>query len=260
MEKETIRLYREPYSNGFMPTMTPYLCEGGEKRGAVIIFPGGGYSHYGSAEQSLIARRFNELGFHAFVVIYSVAPLHYPAQMRDGFRAIKIVRANADKYNVEPDKIAVCGFSAGGHLAGSLGVFWKEFDSSLNDELDGVCQRPDAMILCYPVITMAGEFSHAGCVMNLLGNDDAEMREKLSLDRHVSSDTLPSFCWITSDDASVPRENPLMFANAMWQAGNDCELHIFPHGPHGLGLNTERADVCQWSGLAATFLRTTCKF
>lgn len=259
MSSQTIALYEKPYENGFMPTMTYYPCDT-EKHGAVVIFPGGGYSHYGGAEQTLIAKRFNELGFHAFVVIYSVAPLHFPSQQRDGFRAIKIVRGNADKFNVLPDKIAVCGFSAGGHLAGSLGVLWNKIKCICNDEYDDVCQRPDAMILSYPVISMSGAFSHIGSAVNLIGSDDIKLRELLSLEKQIDDTTPPALCWITADDGAVNRENPIVFAREMWKKNRDCELHIFPHGPHGLGLNTDRADVFQWSALAATFLKTTCKF
>ena len=259
MTQETVKLYSQPYENGFMPTMTPFLCDN-ETRGAVIIYPGGGYSHYGSLEQSLIAERFNELGFHAFVVIYSVAPLHYPCQQRDALRAVRMVRRDAEKYHVDPDKIAVCGFSAGGHLAGTAGVLYDRIDSTCGDDYDNASPRPDAMILCYPVISMSGEYSHIGSAKNLTGNEDLELREFLSVEKQITSDTPPAICWITADDGAVNRENPIMFARAMWDAGRDCELHVFPHGPHGKGLNTGRDDVGQWSQLAATFLRTTCKF
>ena len=256
---ETVRLFDKPYENGFMPTMTYYPCDG-EIRGAVIVFPGGGYSHYGGAEQTLIAKRFNELGFHAFVVIYSVAPLHFPCQQRDGFRAIKMVRADAEKYNVDPEKIAVCGFSAGGHLAGSMGVLWNKVDCTCGDRYDEVSQRPDAMILCYPVISMSGEYSHIGSALNLIGSDDKELRELLSLEKQIDDTTPPAICWITADDGAVNRANPITFAQEMWKKNRDCELHVFPHGPHGLGLNVDRPDVYQWSELAAKFLRVTCKF
>ena len=259
MESQTVRLYNQPYENGFTPTMTAYLCDE-ETRGAVIIFPGGGYTHYGSAEQTLVAKRFNELGFHAFVVIYSVAPLHYPCQQKDGFRAIKMVRKDAEKYHVDPNKIAVCGFSAGGHLAGSMGVLWNKFECICNDRYDDASQRPDAMILSYPVISMSGNYSHIGSANNLIGSDDPELREFLSLEKQIDSETPPAFCWITADDRAVNRENPIVFAQNMWNAGRDCELHVFPHGPHGLGLNTSLQDVSQWITLAATFLRTTCAF
>ena len=259
MQSETLRLYSEPYENGFMPTITPYLCDD-QRRGAVIVFPGGGYSHYGSSEQTAIAKRFNELGFHAFVVIYSVIPNHYPAPQRDGFRAIKMVRANAEKYNVDPGKIAVCGFSAGGHLVGSLGVLANEFECVCGDEIDKQPQRPDAVIMCYPVVTFTGEYGHAGCARNLAGCDDAKLWEYLSLQNHISSDTPPTFCWITADDPVVDYHNPLLFAAEMWKQSLRCELHIFPHGPHGQGLSSSLPDVYQWSGLAATFLKTTCGF
>lgn len=259
MIQETVKLYSQPYENGFMPTMTPFLCDN-ETRGAVIVFPGGAYSHYGSLEQSLIAERFNELGFHAFVVVYSVAPLHYPCQQRDALRAVRMVRHDAEKYHVDPNKIAVCGFSAGGHLAGTAGVLYDRIDSTCGDDYDNASPRPDAMILCYPVISMAGEYAHSGSAQNLIGSDDVELREFLSIEKQITDDTPPAMCWITADDGAVNRNNPMIFANAMWNAGRDCELHVFPHGPHGKGLNTERADVSQWSGLAATFLRTTCKF
>lgn len=256
---ETIKLYQEPCENGFMPTLTSYLCDD-KTRPAVIIFPGGGYTHYGSLEQTLIAKRFNELGFHAFVVIYSVAPLHFPQQQKDGFRAIKIVRAEAEKFHVDPDKIAVCGFSAGGHLAGCMGVLWNKMECVCNDKYDSVSQRPDAMILCYPVISMSGSYSHIGSAINLIGSDDAEKREFLSLEKQIDDQTPPAMCWITADDGAVNRDNPITFAREMWAAGRDCELHVFPHGPHGQGLNTGRDDVAQWTRLAATFLKVTCKF
>jgi acetyl esterase/lipase len=259
MKNETLRLYSEPYENGFMPTMTTYLCDD-KVRGAVIVFPGGGYSHYGSSEQTLIAKRFNELGFHAFVVIYSVAPNHYPAPQRDGFRAIKMVRANAARYNVDPGKIAVCGFSAGGHLVGSLGVLHNKMECVCGDEIDSQPQRPDAVIMCYPVVSMAGELANTGSALNLIGSDDAELRDYLSLQKRIDSETSPAMCWITADDGAVDRDNPIVFAREMWRQGLDCELHVFPHGPHGQGLNIGRDDVYQWSGLAATFLRTTCGF
>ena len=259
MASETLRLYSEPYENGFMPTMTSYLCDG-ETRGAVIVFPGGGYSHYGSKEQVSIAKRFNELGFHAFVVIYSVAPNHYPAPQRDGFRAIKMVRANAERFHVDPAKIAVCGFSAGGHLVGSLGVLAGEFECVCGDEIDRQSQRPDAVIMSYPVVTFTGEHRGAGSALNLIGRRDPELEEYLSLQNRITEDTPPSFCWITADDRAVDYQNAVIFATEMWKKSRPCELHIFPSGPHGQGLNTGRDDVYQWSALAATFLRTTCGF
>lgn len=259
MSKETIKLYNKPYENGFMPTMTIFPCDD-KVRGAVIIYPGGGYSHYGSLEQSLVAERFNELGFHAFVVIYSVSPLHYPSQQRDALRAVRMVRKDAAKYNVDPEKIAVCGFSAGGHLAGTAGVLYDRIDSTCGDEYDEASPRPDAMILSYPVISMSGEYANIGSANNLIGCDDAEKKEFLSIEKQITENTPPAMCWITADDKAVNRDNPIMFARAMWAAGRDCELHVFPHGPHGQGLNTELEDVAQWSTLAATFLYTTCKF
>ena len=261
MTQETVKLYSQPYENGFMPTMTPFLCDN-ETRGAVIIYPGGGYTHYGSLEQSLIAERFNELGFHAFVVIYSVAPLHYPCQQRDALRAVRMVRRDAEKYHVDPNKIAVCGFSAGGHLAGTAGVLYDRIDSTCGDDYDNASPRPDAMILSYAVCAMAKDctYTHERCAMNLIGSDDDQLRDFLTIERQITQDTPPAMCWITADDSVVDRDNPIMFARAMWAAGRDCELHVFPHGPHGKGLNTERVDVGQWSQLAATFLRTTCKF
>ena len=207
-----------------------------------------------------IAKRFNELGFHAFVVIYSIAPNHYPAPQRDGFRAIKMVRANAAKYNVDPNKIAVCGFSAGGHLVGSLGVLAHEFECVCGDEIDMQPQRPDAVIMSYPVVSFSGENRNCGSARNLIGSSDEKLQDYLSLEKQITADTPPTFCWITSDDQAVHYTHPLMFATEMWKQSLDCELHIFPHGPHGKGLNTDRADVSQWSGLAATFLRTTCGF
>ena len=179
--------------------MDTFLVGGaGSPLGLVVVLPGGGYSHRAFHEGDPIAQRFNELGFHAVTVQYRVKPYTYPAGLNDVARAIRIIRANAEKWKVDPNKIAVCGFSAGGHLAGTAGVYYQDATHVEGDEADQFSARPDAMLLCYPVIAATEEFSHKGSANNLLGIDASlEARKKMDLHKAVNEDTPPAFIWHT---------------------------------------------------------------
>ncbi|MFA7230495.1 MAG: alpha/beta hydrolase [Victivallaceae bacterium] len=239
----------------FQPWMDVYLTKSVEPRGAVLICPGGAYTHRAPHEGFNVAVKFNELGFHAFVVQYRVAPYRFPAPQQDALRSLKIIRANADKWNVKADKIAVCGFSAGGHLAASTGTVFDQINADAGDAADQYSNRPDALILCYPVIS-SGSKAHRGSFQQLLGEKSSEQEQAtLSLEKRVSGATPPTFLWHTAADPGVPVENSLFFAQALQDNKVPFELHIFPHGRHGLGLADELPNVATWPALCATWLK-----
>lgn len=229
----------------YNPTLTTYIADSsreirpGDRRPSIVICPGGGYEFTSDREAEPIAIRFMAAGFNAFVLRYSVSPNRYPAALLEVSAAVAYVRSMADEWMVDEDKIVVCGFSAGGHLTGSLGVFWdQEF---IQEELD-IKQgqnKPNALILSYPVIS-SGVYAHAGSFDNLLGQEASkEEREKFSLEKHVSINTPPAFIWHTLDDGTVPVENALLFAQALKEKNILFELHIYHHGVHGLSLGDE---------------------
>ena len=172
----------------------------------------------------------------------------------DVLRAVRYVRYHADKFNIDPDKIAVMGFSAGGHLANSaLCAF--DYGREDGDEIDRVSSRPDAVILCYAVISL-GKYTHADTRYNLLDgvkNAD-ELAVKLSGELQVKDDTPPCFIWHTAEDSVVPVQNSLQLYNALCEKKIYSELHVFPYGWHGLGLSESMPNPAQWTGLVGNWL------
>ncbi len=257
---------REPNQTGFVPTLTTYVLdealrpETPRKRPAILICPGGGYAFCSPREAEPIAIRFNAAGYHAFVLDYSVDPCVFPTALEEVSNSLKIIRENADKWNVDPDKIAVCGFSAGGHLTASIGTLWNTEESI---KCADKSNKPNALILSYPVIS-SGEKAHRGSFDHLLGDkkDDKDMLEYLSLENRVSKDTPPTFIWHTMEDGAVPVENSLMFANALQKNGIPYEMHIFTRGIHGLStvdketVSRELLDphTAKWINLATEWL------
>lgn len=239
MINETINLRSAPTSNGYMPTLKSYIIEKLEtdrKRPAIIIFPGGGYDHLALRESERIALNYNAAGFQAFVLNYCVAPHMHPEPMHDAADAIKLVRENADKWNINPDWITIIGFSAGGHLAASISVHWDNPEIFSEEEINSGLHKPNATILSYPVIT-SGEFAHNGSFITLLGKDvNQSLLDMMSLEKHVKETTPPTFLWHTYEDGSVPVENTLLYAMSLSKYKIPCEVHIYPHGHHGLSL------------------------
>lgn len=232
-------IYQSEMDDHFRPKLVTYLLEGERNRGAVLVCPGGAYRFVSDREAEPIALQFNAAGFHAFVLYYSVAPRRHPQPLLDLSRAMCLIRENAAAWNVCANKIAVCGFSAGGHLAASLGVHWDKPYIRNAQGITAGLNRPDACILCYPVIT-SGDCAHRGSFMNLLGeNAGNELLYEMSLERQINSKTPPTFIWHTFGDKSVPVENSLLYAEGMRKNNIPFELHIFPDGPHGLSLATE---------------------
>lgn len=256
--------------SSFRPTLDTYILDNKPVRGSVLVFPGGGYACTSEREAECIAIKFNSAGFNAFVLYYSVAPNRHPQPILDAARAMCIIRENAENWRVDPNKIAVIGFSAGGHLAASIGTLWNE---EYLFETKGITKgktRPDAVILSYPVIMAPafGKKAHAGSFYNLLGENlsDSEYDE-MSLEKKVSPETPPAFIWHTFEDLCVPVENSLEFARALRENGVPFEMHIYPNGGHGLSLATK--EVCDensidphvgtWIDLCRTWLNELFK-
>ena len=207
-----------------------------KKRKTIIICPGGGYGFTSDREAEPIALKFMAQGFNAIVLRYSIAPTRYPNALLELAETVNYVREKEVEWNVNKEKVIVCGFSAGGHLAGSLGVLWNSEFIDMHLAIEAESIKPNGMILCYPVIT-SGEFAHSGSFDNLLGEKEKEIRrEELSLEKLVSKDTPKTFLWHTFNDGTVPVKNSLLFSNALAEQSIPFELHIYPNGVHGLGL------------------------
>ena len=258
MECISLPLWRDPAVEAFLDR---YPDSEPQRKPALLVVPGGGYGCVcESTEGRPIAECFRKFGFRTFVLRYRVAPHRYPEPQQDALRAIKLIRANAEAWGVKSDQLAVCGFSAGAHLAACTGMLWREIAADDGDAADGACARPDAMLLAYPVISFT-QYPHLGSAQNLLGPDASpEQLEQLSLEKRIDAETPPAFVWHTATDQVVPYRNSTLLAEAMWQAGRKCELHLFPYGPHGMQLGYGRDDIRRWPEQAAAFLRTSCGF
>jgi acetyl esterase/lipase len=232
-EQETAALFTYILDNS--PQIDP-----DRKRPLVVICPGGGYEHTSDREAEPIAIQMNGMGFHACILRYSVKPALFPTALCQLATTIGLVREHATEWNVDPNKIIILGFSAGGHLAASLGVFWNR--PFLTERITYTKEqiKPNGMILCYPVIT-SGSYAHRGSFAALLGSryEDDNLLDFLSLEMQVSTETPPTFLWHTATDDAVPVENSIMFANAILKNKGSLELHIYPRGGHGLSLGTE---------------------
>jgi acetyl esterase/lipase len=241
--------------------LATYVLDGERQRPAVLICPGGAYRFISPREAEAVAMQFCAAGFHTFILTYTVVPPHYRSPLLELSQAVCEIRKKAEDWKVDPERIAVCGFSAGGHLAASLGVHWHRLD-------DAPQNKPNALILSYPVIT-SGEFKHPGSIENLLGpNPSPELLEEMCLEKQVNSNTPPTFLWHTVEDQVVPVENSMMFASALRQNNIPFELHIYPHGPHGLSLATLETDdgrgvnpqAATWMGLCISWLKELFQF
>ena len=242
------------------PSINAYILPGEKKRGAVIICPGGGYNHLeDKREGGPICEFFNSLGMNAFTLYYRVAPYHYPVELWDIQRAVRYIRKNADMFNVDPDKIGVLGFSAGGHLC-TMAIEHFDYGLDTGDEIDRVSCRPDFGILCYAVCTLGHSFSHQGSGRYLVGDDayeekNAELLRKLSGENSVPDDCPPTFIWHTGEDKAVPVMNAVTMAEALSEKKIPYELHIFPHGHHGLDLAKDAGGAERWLSLVAAWLK-----
>ena len=270
MKHETISLrnstaYMETYFQSVSPELKMSIL-----RPCILICPGGGYQMTSDREAEPIALTFAARGYHTAVLRYPVAPVRYPEALLSLAEAVCWLRTHAEEYHINTEQITVCGFSAGGHLAASLGVFWRE--AFIREELgleNSAILRPNRLLLGYPVIT-SGVYAHQNSIDSLLGQDaDNDARKAVSLENFVTGFTPPTFIWSTFEDQIVPTENPMMFASALRSHNVPFELHIYSVGEHGLALANEvtqdgaGGSVCpaceSWVDLACRWLERPIK-
>jgi acetyl esterase/lipase len=242
------------------PTLAIHLPEPGKANGAaMIVCPGGGYGHLAvSYEGHDIAKWCNSLGMVGFVLEYRHRGRGYghPAPLQDAQRAIRTVRARADEFKINPSRIGILGFSAGGHLVSSVGTHFDKGDPNAKDPIQRVSCRPDFMVLCYPVITLDKPYAERGSRDNLLGaNADPKLIESMSSEKQVTPDTPPAFIFATDEDKGVPAENSVDFYLALRRAKVPAELHIYQHGPHGVGLGAKYPGTANWPTDCADWMR-----
>ncbi len=223
------------------PTLSCYLLDPNKetdpnrKHPSVLVIPGGGYGMVSQREGEPIALHYATLGFNTFVLDYSVAPVRYPEQLLEASAAMTLIRRNSEEWFTDVDKIAVIGFSAGGHLAGCLATIWDEDGIAEKLGIEKDYNRPNAAILCYPVLTSDDRYWHHGSFTNLLGeNENEENLSRLSIEKRVTDKTPPVFLWHTASDDCVPVMNSILMAKALSENKIPFELHIFPSGGHGL--------------------------
>lgn len=216
------------------------------RRPVIIICPGGGYGFTSDREAEIVALQFTAMGYHAAVLRYSVSPAVYPTALLELAGSVALLRQHADEYHIDKDKIVVSGFSAGGHLAGCLGMFWHQewLSKKLSASPEDI--RPNAMILCYPVIT-SGEFAHDDSFRKLLAEQYDNKKTELSLEYCVSEYTPRTFVWHTFQDALVPIQNTLFLVNELVKYHIPVEYHLFEKGGHALSIANRLTGACDAS-------------
>lgn len=236
-------------------------------RPAMLIFPGGGYGYCSKREADPVAMQFLQAGYQTFILYYHCAdenpvPLRYQP-LQDAAAAILYLRRNADALHLNPEKVAVCGFSAGGHLAASSAVLAHTPAVRKALGITGEEARPNAVVLGYPVIT-TGALGHQGSTENLCGSD-AALRAEMSLENQIRPGLPPFFVWHTVTDESVPVQNSLLLANALEECDIPYELHLFAKGQHGMStctneVNTPSAENSAWVPLCTRWLANVLDF
>lgn len=258
---------KDQFQSGDVPTIAVFRPDPEKATGAsVVICPGGGYGMLATEhEGEEVAEWLNTLGVTGVVLKYRLGPrYHHPVMLQDAQRAIRTVRAKSKDWQLDPKRVAILGFSAGGHLASTAATHFDAGKKDATDPIEQQSSRPDLAILVYPVIALATPFGHSGSLANLLGDKPSqELIESLSNERQVTKDTPPTFLAHTNQDTGVPPENSLLFALALRKAGVPVELHLFEKGQHGLGLGTgwKRHGIPPdeafqaWPRLCATWLK-----
>jgi acetyl esterase/lipase len=241
------------------PTLTVYLPSvPNATRTGVVIAPGGSYMHLAMGKEgSDFALWLNARGVAAFVLQYRLGPkYHYPVELEDAQRAIRMVRAHAAEYGIDADRVGMWGSSAGGHLAATAGTHFDAGNVASADVVERQGSRPDFLILTYPVITLEEPQVHRGSKLNLLGEDpDPKLVALLSDETQVTKQTPPTFLFATTDDQTVPVMNSVMFYAALVKAGVPVEMHLFQSGKHGSGLAAENPALSVWPDLLAKWMR-----
>ncbi len=252
------RLEDNRVSNVHAPSLTVFRAPAELATGAaVIICPGGGYMRLSMEnEGTSVARWLNSIGVHAFVLRYRMVEYGHPSPLRDALRAVRTVRSRASEFGVQPDRIGMIGFSAGGHLTATAGTLFDAPDGRTGAALDAVSGRPDFLMLLYPVITLEGPHAHVGSRQALIGrNPVPELITSLSLHTQVTADTPPTFLVHTQEDRAVPADNSILFYQALRAAGVPAEMHLYEQGPHGFGMRADLGPASGWTKRAEEWLR-----
>jgi acetyl esterase/lipase len=247
-----------------IPTIALYLPAAAQTRtAAIVICPGGAYANLSMGhEGTMIAQWFQERGIAGIVLKYRLPSkgYRYPYPLLDARRAIQTVRFRAEEWNIDPDKIGIMGFSAGGHLASTAGTnqipVLTESAAASADEIDRVSFRPNFMVLIYPVISMQEDITHKGSKQSLLGpNPPIELVDRLSNEMQITDKTPPSFLIHAQDDTAVSVENSLRFYEALQKAKVPAEMHIYLKGGHGFGARPSAGPAAQWPDLCLQWMR-----
>lgn len=232
------------------PSLTAY--EVGGATVAVVVIPGGGYAFKADHEGGPVAERLNTGGVAGYVLDYRVKPCHPLAPLSDALRAVRTVRSMGYGY------VGVLGFSAGGNLACAAATHWDAGDPDAADPLERISSRPDFFVPCYAVVSFT-QYPHIGSVTALLGEADDHVRRRFfSAELNVRADTPPAFIWHTANDPVVPVENSLLLAGALSRHGVPFELHVYPDGPHGIGLAPDYPDARHWPEECLRFIKSVC--
>ena len=244
-----------------VPTLTIYMPPNTTgPMTAVIVAPGGGYRALSmNKEGRLAASYLNGLGVAAFVLKYRLGPKYrHPIEIGDMHRAIRLVRSRSAEWHIDPAKVGVMGFSAGGHLASTASTRFDGGNAGAADPIDRVSSRPDFAILGYPVISLVEPWTHQGSKAMLLGDKpDPALARSLSTDTQVTAQTPPTFLFHTNADTAVPAENSVHYYLALRKAGVPAELHIFRDGPHGVGLPLQDPALAEWPKVLGNWLRAS---
>ena len=256
---------KDPLLTTYLPYNMVEMNRQDQLRPAILILPGGGYHFNSEREAEVIALRFLPKGYNAFVLNYSVAPHHFPSQIREVAAAMELIHANAKQWNTDPERIAIMGFSAGGHLACH---YTNCYDIPEVREVFPESKAVNASILCYPVITGDPAHRHTGSFQHLSGHQEVTQEdiEKFSLHTKVTARTAPTFLWLTAEDNVVPIKNSILYADALATNKVPFELHIYPFGWHGLctsdsesngALEPKVAHTAQWMDSLMKWLKIT---
>jgi acetyl esterase/lipase len=244
------------FTNIHHPTLTVFAPE--KPNGTAIIYaPGGGYIRVaGGRDGGDVRKWLNGIGVTVFMLKYRNVEYGHPAPLRDALRAVRLLRSRAAEFGVKPDHIGMLGGSAGGHLTASAGTLFNAPEGKTGAALDAVSGRPDFMVLIFPVITMEDQFTHKTSQHALLGEHPTdEMKRHLSVDEQVTKDTSPTFLVHSTQDTTSPVENSLLFFTAMRRAKAPIEMHLYPVGPHGSGMDPKLGPTSEWPKLCEKWMR-----
>ena len=246
------------FTNIHRPTLTVYAPSLGKANGTAVIYAaGGGYIRVAvGANGGEITRWLNSLGITVFVLKYRNVEYGHPAPLRDALRAVRMVRSRAAEWGVKPERIGMLGGSAGGHLTASAGTLFDAPEGKTGAALDAVSGRPDFLVMIFSVVTMQDPFGHGTSRRALLGEKPTdELKHRLSVDEQVTKDTPPTFLVHSSEDTTVPVENSLLFYHAMRRAKAPIEMHLYPKGPHGAGMDPKLGPTAEWPRHCESWMR-----